>query len=288
MDNTTKGFAQKIISELESIKHALALRQEHKQANTLASQSAEQTQVPRPHFGPTSESDVPPTTTSNNNPSNRQQQRREMWKFRVEIGGAIVLLAYSAFAALQWYEMKKSVETMNKQMRVSARPWVGLTDETQPVQTGLLSIDSDGNPNVSYAIASKNFGTTGAQDVMANASLVISEDHATIISGQAEACSDIFIGKKGFGLVLFPGKANTVMQSSGRYPKEKLKSGHEDGKFQAWLVGCVGFRDQFNFLYKTSFIYRYVDPRTQQAIRFAVTPNASIAGTFMLYHTAFE
>ena len=49
-----------------------------------------------------------------------------------------------------------------------------------------------------------------------------------------------------------------------------------DGKYEAWLVGCTGYRDQFGWFYDTAFKYWLVDPATGAPIRIDSSPNTNV------------
>jgi hypothetical protein len=54
------------------------------------------------------------------------------------------------------------------------------------------------------------------------------------------------------------------------------------GQLQAWLVGCIGYRDQFKTLYHTGFIYWLADPKTKQPFAFdPPAPNSELPGVFV-------
>ncbi len=175
MDNTAKSLAQQILSELQHIKHALLSRQEREETDRRTDQTTEPTQVPPRSVVNTPESKVQASATCGCDPSYKKKEKRETWKFRVEIGGAIILFAYTTFAALQWRETKKTIEAMNKQMRISVRPWVGLTDEGNAVITTPITFDKNGDASIQYAVTTRNFSTAAARNVMSIATLLITE-----------------------------------------------------------------------------------------------------------------
>jgi hypothetical protein len=172
-----------------------------------------------------------------------------------------------------------------RQIRLSSRPWVGFTDDATPLQTSEIEFDGAGRASISYTIASKNFSSFAAKDVESRAELVITENIEVINLVQERACSDAFIGVPDAGFVLFPGKAQ-LAESSGTIAV--ISAPGADGKFQAYLVGCTGYRDQFDVLYKTKFAFRWVAVDTKRPVRFNVGRNIKIAGIFDEWKTSFQ
>ncbi len=60
------------------------------------------------------------------------------------------------------------------------------------------------------------------------------------------------------------------------------------GKLEGWLVGCIGYRDQFDFLYHSRFIYWLNEPSTKHAKEFDAIPNTAIEGVFLPWYTSVE
>jgi hypothetical protein len=179
-------------------------------------------------------------------------------------------------------------ESIRNQTIINARPWVGLTDEGPSLQTSPLRFDKDGNATIGYAISSKNFSNAAAQNVQSYAQLIVTEDMASIDKIADVACSENFIGKMGMGFVLFPGKFQNIEYSSSQFDKTAMSNPGADGKYEAWLVGCVGYRDQFNVLYRTKFYYWYVDKTTERPITFIPGYNSEISGHFIEHRSSVE
>jgi hypothetical protein len=66
-------------------------------------------------------------------------------------------------------EAHRQADAVEKQTRISVRPWVGLTDQGNPIPTTHVGINKDGDANVTYAIISKNYGNSAATGVGAYA-----------------------------------------------------------------------------------------------------------------------
>jgi hypothetical protein len=151
-----------------------------------------------------------------------------------------------------------TIAQMRTQTRLAVRPWVGLDDEIpQPIQNGPLHIDDTGNATLSYAIQAKNFGNVAASNVISFVFLVVADDAAAVDQKQKEACGENYIGNPEVGLVLFPGKERTFNRSVAL---GKLNLRHPSGYYiGVWLTGCIGYRDQFGYLYRTKFSATMVD-----------------------------
>jgi hypothetical protein len=146
-------------------------------------------------------------------------------------------------------EAHRQADAVEKQTRISVRPWVGLTDDMNPIQTTRVAFNKDGDASVTYEIISKNYSNSAATGVTAHAQLLISEDIPYIFGAALdEACSDNYVSLSSWGgSVLFPGKSQHVIKSASSVNRSVIKVGTE-GKTEVWLVGCIGYRDQFSSL----------------------------------------
>jgi hypothetical protein len=113
-------------------------------------------------------------------------------------------------------EAHRQADAVEKQTKISVRPWVGLTDDMNPIQTSHVSFNKDGDAQVTYAIISKNYSNSAATGVTAYAQLLISEDIPYIFGAALdEACSDNYVSLNSWGgSVLFPGKSQHVIKSA--------------------------------------------------------------------------
>lgn len=215
---------------------------------------------------------------------------------------AIIVAIYTYYARQQWIataanlgEAKRSANAAEEALRISrdglrisVRPWVGITDEIGSVQTSPIQFDANGNASMGYSITVKNFSQNAAQNVMVVAALLVTEDLEAIRAKQSELSGDNFVGKTDMGFLLFPGNARLGTQSASSFPRNKMVSKSYTGKFEAFLVGCVAYRDQFGVLYHTKFIYWLVDPATRHPIEFDATPNTVQQGIFIPWHTSID
>ena len=108
-------------------------------------------------------------------------------------------------------EAHRQADAVEKQTRISVRPWVGFTDDMNPIQTTHVAFNKDGDASVTYEIISKNYSNSAATGVTAHAQLLISEDIPYIFGAALdEACGDNYVSLNSWGgSVLFPGNLNT-------------------------------------------------------------------------------
>jgi hypothetical protein len=196
-------------------------------------------------------------------------------------------------AISQTQNMDGQLEQMQTQTRLSLRPFVGLDEGHEAIQTTALDIDESGNARLTYVIRAKNYSNVPATNVWAAANLVVADDMNTVYEWQGYACDDAMIGKPDIGQILFPGRDRvfTSMLATAKTIKK-----HEGSRLQVWLTGGIGYRDQFGYLYRTKFMFMLRDgaghvvvfdpPRqsTQIAGRFIATGGAIDAGEIPKYN----
>jgi hypothetical protein len=164
-----------------------------------------------------------------------------------------------------------------KQTRLSVRPWIGLDEGLDAIQTTPLQIDEGGNASLVYTIRAKNYSSSPAANVWAYANLVVADDLNTVYEQQGYACGDAVVGKPDIGLVLFQGK-DRVFNSMPGLTKISVK--HERSLIGAWLAGCIGYRDQFGYLCRTKFIWGFQDETGRPVSLQAPVPAMMIKGRF--------
>lgn len=215
---------------------------------------------------------------------------------------AIVVSFYTYYARRQWIAAEGSLQQVKRaadaaqealeisrdQLRISVRPWVGVTDEPGGLVTSPLKFDNKGSATIKYSITTRNFSLNAAQNVMVVAFLLVTEDLAAIKQKQQEASGDNYVGKTDMGFSLFPGRQRVAVASASAFDRSQMVSKSYTGKFQAYLVGSIGYRDQFGVLYHTNFIYWLVDPGTHQSIEFDAVPNTAVQGVFEPWHTFLD
>jgi hypothetical protein len=196
----------------------------------------------------------------------------------IAILGLLITVFIAGIYFFQLRAMRDTVTAMEKQTRLSVRSWIGLEDTLNAIHNETpLQIDSDGNASIVYKIVAKNYSSsTPATNVFAFANLVLADDTKKVYDGQGVACGDAEIGKPDIGQVLFPGK----LTNFAKWPSyAKISSEHENGLIGIWLAGCIGYRDQFNYLCRTSFMW-YFQPDDDRVLK-APVPAQTITGHFV-------
>ena len=147
-----------------------------------------------------------------------------------------------------------------------------------PSKPRLWSIDKDGNAGLNYTIHAKNYSNTPAANVWATAQLVVADDLNTVYQQQGYMCTDAMIGKPDIGMVLFQGRDREFVS----YPSTtKIDIKHENSMIGVWMAGCIGYRDQFNYLCRTKFIWGYQDDAGRGVTLQAPVPAQTIMGHFV-------
>ena len=165
-----------------------------------------------------------------------------------------------------------------KQMESQTRPWVGL-DEDNRVQTGPLVIDVNGNINTNCTMTVKNYGNYPAQNVLPFCGLAV-------LQGNIMKVHERIVGlcREGVpvsaGSVLFQGhKASWnwgALVANSQFLRDP-----SGGRFYAFLVGCVNYRDQFNVCRCTAFSFKRNFAGTINTVSFEPTPNMTIPGEWV-------
>lgn len=206
------------------------------------------------------------------------------------VGILAVTAVYAVVATLQWCAMRGQLlamqsanQTSRDQIRLSVRPWVGLTDDPDPIQSTPITFDQDGNASIEYQLEMKNFTGGAAQDVVSTARLLVTEDGGAIKAARQEVCSDNYVGhpERDMGLTLFPGTAHLVKTSSSSFERSKMVTNSYTGGVEGWLIGCIGYRDQFLHLYHYAFVFWYLLDRSSDTHEFKVVPGAKLLGKFV-------
>jgi hypothetical protein len=192
--------------------------------------------------------------------------------------GLVLSVVIAAIYGGQLFVMNHQLTEMAAQRRLSVRPWVGLEDSAEAIQTSALHFANNGDASIGFTLHVKNYSSVGAQNVWSSAVLLVTEDLPTIQEQTRIMCGEHVVGKRDIGFVLFPGRLRGFQNSNGFYERSKMVSHNSDGKYEAWLVGCTGYRDQFGWLYTTSFQYWLVDPETGFPLRVDPIPNSILKG----------
>jgi hypothetical protein len=208
----------------------------------------------------------------------KRQQLASATKLNV-ISATGAVIAFFALVALVWYACitRGQLSEMQTQRRLSVRPFVGLDEGSEAIKTTTLHIDETGAANLTYIIRAKNYSNSPATNVWADANLVVADDLYTVYEQQGYACGDAVIGKPDVGLVLFQGR-DRVFTSYPAIATINVK--HQGSRLQAFLAGCIGYRDQFGYLYRTKFIYMLYDDAGNVVVFDRPTQSIDIGGHF--------
>ncbi len=153
--------------------------------------------------------------------------------------------------ALQLIAMQDTVKQMEIQTRLSVRPFIDFDEGPDALQATPLKIDGEGNASLEYRIQAKNYSNTPATNVWADANLVVADDLYTVYDQEGYACGDAVIGKPDIGFTVFPGRVRVFI---GRQATAKIDIKHQGSQLQAFLAGCIGYRDQFGYLYRSRYL----------------------------------
>jgi hypothetical protein len=140
MDNTTKGFAQKIITELESIKRLIvdaisSPQRQHGSSQGNKTQSDSGDNQSSQGIAASSESKPKPPTATNNNADKENKDRfpaLAQWKPVLELIGLVFLVGYTTIAAFQWCATREANRIARDQFRQDQRPYVWFAEMGQP------------------------------------------------------------------------------------------------------------------------------------------------------------
>ena len=191
---------------------------------------------------------------------------------------AVFTCVLAGAAIWQFIVMGRQLDEMQTQRRLSVRPWVGLDDDlSQAIQNGPLRLDKDGNAEIGYKIIAKNYGTVAASNVWGAAELVVADDLNVALERQDAACGDALVGKKELGMVLFQGK-DRIFSGSTAITKVEIRNGGSSIVW-VWLIGCIGYRDQFGYLYRTAFRARMADETGTKDIYWQGAPKGQLIAT---------
>lgn len=209
------------------------------------------------------------STQTENTKHNKKQLR---WT-RISAG---LIFVYAALTFWQVCETRESIRLSEKQFQQTQRAWVGLDDSNQALTVGPIQFDANLTPLVGYAATLKNFGNYAAQNAFTSARLLLTD---TLQAGELErlqkkACdaqSDPMTGD-----LIFPGrsKAPSYVSPGVSDPATSMTP----RPMQAFLVGCVVYRDQFNNRWHTGFIYWLLDPQTARPVHITPSPNSQFTG----------
>src|SRR5665213_1157849 len=162
MDNTAKGFAQKIISELSAIKELVINAvshpdQEHRDSQRYKGQPA----TCQAERAPGSDSFIPepqPPIACNRDTAQENQPRfprLTQWKPVFEVAGLAFLIIYTTVSVFLWCESRRANDATEAHFRLGERAWM----EVKPKREDLKLADFE---NLDIPLVVTNVGKTPA------------------------------------------------------------------------------------------------------------------------------
>jgi hypothetical protein len=186
-----------------------------------------------------------------------------------------------------------AAETANKlaaqAMRQAQRPWIG-PDIKTPVITGPIVIDQHGTIITSYQMTAVNYGSFGANNINFWAQLYVAQDITTIWERGKYACAQA-TGNPTIGRIMFPGQERIMTNPWPALAMDVIpntKATPPQKEFQAYLLTCIGYRDQFGAPHHTGTIFRSVRPQNGETVMFELTPNQSIPVEWREWHSFLD
>jgi hypothetical protein len=224
----------------------------------------------------------------------RERAKPDERHYRVQVWLAVAttlaFVAAAIYAGLTYWQANTTQELARiakEQTRISVRPWIGVSDDPKALQFSAVEFDQLGNAEIKWGILTKNYGSSGAQNVFVFAQLLVTEDIDRINRSENESCR--MVGDPRMGDVSFPGKREFGQTMFSDYPKGEMVSKSGDGKLEAWIVGCIGYRDQFGYLYHTLFKYWLVQPEgVSEPVRVDPIPNTKVGGVWQAYDSSLQ
>lgn len=163
-----------------------------------------------------------------------RQWIRSLETNEIAAAGLFVTIVIATIYFFQLLSMQDTVKAMEVQTRLSVRPFVGLDEGPDALQTTPLQIDEHGNATLKYTVRAKDYSNFPASNVWADANLVVADDLNTVYEQQSYACGDAVIGKPDIGFLLFQGRdrvfvAMPAMATITIQPRNKYVAGVSDG-----------------------------------------------------------
>jgi hypothetical protein len=174
-------------------------------------------------------------------------------------------------------------------MRQSQRPWIG-PDIKMPVVTGPLIIDQRGMISTNYQMTAINYGSYGANNINFWAQLYIAQDITTINDRAKKAC-DVSTDNPDIGRIMFPGQERIMSNAWPAIAMDVIRNPKADPpqkQYQAYLLTCIGYRDQFRIPHHTGTIFRYAQAVGGDSVMFEITPNVTITGQWVEWHSFLD
>jgi hypothetical protein len=287
-------LAKKIREEIAELKHKLFA--EKPKSETASTDSPRHYTINAIHKNEQSEqeNDESVIATLNLPPAIRvdaqtEERNKPILKDRptlLQIGTIVVAVVVAIIYGWQLRVMQKQLIEAKSATKLSQRPWLGLDEVNNGLETSPLKFDDHGNALLNYVARVKNFGQYGAQNVAFYPILLLS-DKASDAQSQEDAACKVFIDER-FGYLLFPGIARAV-ESHPLFQDKQQFSLDKKGGASAWISGCIFYKDQFGYRYHTKVIYSMVSPVDRRTpVVFPPMVNSEVNGVFVLFHSSMD
>ncbi len=194
MDNTAKGFTQKIISELEGIKrliHDALMLPQHKpdQSNGKQGEANHSNANPKVRADHASAKSVP-APSADNHPDDKKRytyswilRNKPVWEFV----GLLILIAYTIFAGFQWRAMLESNRLSRAALQISQRAYLHgkkiTSVEDDKALTITLEIENSGHLPSKGTVVNVQCIRPGVSDIPACTSGPIGGEFTNIYPG---------------------------------------------------------------------------------------------------------
>ena len=308
MDKTSQGFARNIVAELAEIRRLIndaisppiersqGTWSHQREANGNQSQHWTITDAALPslktlELQPGGSAKIAAKGTDHN--PDRAFQRLRKYKPVINVVTLAVLGIYTSVTVLLWVSSRSENSISRDSIRLSQRPWVGLTDEGPPVGADPLVINGEGNAIETFVLNPKNFSGGAAQHIQVQARLILTANYSNVVAYQASVCRDELVGDISEGFILFPGKYKVSTATVAVYEHSQWEARGERGLLKAYMVSCIGYRDQFMHLYRSHFIYALTNQGGGNGpiggqITFRPVPNSTILGRFTYMQSGLD
>ena len=231
---------------------------------------------------------TPLSVTEQHNTEREEDKTQQNRSYRISKYTLWAVILYSALTAgiLIFSAINNGIA--RDAMRQSQRPWIGPYRQI-PLITGPIIIDDKGI-RTDYRMSAVNYGSYGANNVDFWAQLYVAQDIATIWKRSKYAC-DNSTANPDLGRVLFPGQDTAMLNAWPAFAMDVIPNKNADPpqkEYQAYLLACIGYRDQFGIPHHTGTIYRSVNPSNGETIMFELTPNQSIPVEWRDWHSFLD
>ena len=216
---------------------------------------------------------------------NATQKTKE---YKISKWTLVAVIIYSALTAALVILSAINNGISRDAMRQSQRPWIGPFKQV-PLITGPIIID-DKWTHTDYRMSAVNFGSYGANNVNFWAQLYIAQDITTIYARSKYAC-EVSTQNPDIGRVMFPGQDSEMLDAWPAVAMDIItnkKANPPQKTYQAYLLTCIGYRDQFGIPHHTGTIYRSVHPGNGETIIFELTPGQSIPVEWRDWHSFLD